>query len=372
MKVYRLKKAIYDLKQAPRAWHERIDRHFIKNGFQKNASEPTLYVKTQGADEVLIVCLYMDDLIYTGNSVALIHDFKRIMVAEFEMTDLGLMSYFLGLEVKQCDAEIFISQEKYVNDLLKKFMMKDCNPVKTPMITNHKYSLDDGEENADFQVYRNLVGSLLYLTNSCLDILQATGLLSRFMQNPSKIHYGAAKRVLRYLKGTCSYGLWYSNTNNFKFCRFSNSDWAGSIDDHKSTTGYLFKLRSNAISWCSKEQPSTALSSSEVACQTIWLRRILGDMKLHQKEATTIFCDNQSTIAMTKNPIHHSHARHIDTRHHFIRELVVEGSITIEHYNSQEQVADLFTKSLSFEKFVYFRDKLGVVDFCIKGKYVSM
>ncbi|KAL0424084.1 UNVERIFIED_CONTAM: Retrovirus-related Pol polyprotein from transposon TNT 1-94 [Sesamum radiatum] len=379
MKVYRLRKALYGLKQAPRAWYERIDTHFNKNGFRKSASEATLYVKTKGAAEVLLICLYVDDLIYTGNSVALINNFKKIMVSEFEMTDLGEMSYFLGLEVRQSEDGIFISQHKYVKDLLEKYNMKECNAIRTPMIMNQKFCLDDGEEKVDVQLYRSLVGSLLYLTNSRPDILQATALLSRFMQNPSNIHFGAAKRILRYLKGTRSFGLWYSNSNNFELLGFSDSDWAGSIDDRKSTTGYLFMLGSNAISWCSKKQPSTALSSSEAeymavslaACQAIWLRRILGDMKQHQEKATTIFCDNQSTISMTKNPVHHNRTRHIDTRHHYIRELVNEGSIKIEHCNSQEQVADLFTKPLSAEKFTYFRGRLGVTDFCIKGANVT-
>ena len=263
MKVHKLTKALYGLKQALKASHERIDGHFSKNGFQKSASEATLYVKTKGADEVLLVCVYVDDLIYTGNCIVLINDFKRIMVSEFEMTDLGFISYFLGLEVQQSEAGIFISQQKYVKDLLEKFNLKDCNPVKNSMITNQNFSLDDGEAKVDAQMYRSLVGSLLYLTNSRPYILQATSLLPRFMQNPSKMHYGAAKRVLRYLKGTCFYGLWHSNSNNFKLFGFSDSDWAGSLDDGKSTTRYLFKLGSNAISWCSKKQPSVALSSSE-------------------------------------------------------------------------------------------------------------
>src|SRR5262249_47314404 len=127
--------------------------------------------------------------------------------------------------------------------------------------------------------------------------------------------------VLRYLKGISSYGLWYSNSNNLKLVGYSDSDWASSLDDRKSISGYVFKIGSNAILWCSKKQPSIALSSFEVeymavtlaACQAVWLRRILNYIKQHQKEATTILCDNQCTIAMTKNPIHHSHTRHIDT-----------------------------------------------------------
>ena len=263
-----------------------------------------------------------------------------------------------------------MSQKKYASDLLGKLGMHDCNPMKTPMNTNQKFNLNDGEEKVDVGDYRSLVGSLLYLTNSRPDIMYATSLLSRFMQSPSKLHYGAAKRVLRYVKGTCSYGLLYTNANNLKLCGFSDSDWAGSLDDRRSTTGYVFNLGSGAIAWSSKKQPSTALSSSEAeytavtstACQAVWLRRILEDMKQHQPEATIIHCDNQSTIAMTKNPMYHNRTRHIDTRHHFIRELVSKGSIKILYCATNEQLADIFTKPVPSDKFFYFRELLGVVN----------
>ncbi|KAI9170383.1 hypothetical protein LWI28_027097 [Acer negundo] len=308
-------------------------------------SESTLHVKLRGNDEVLIVCLYVDDLIYTSNSTALIAEFKDFMIGEFEMTDIGLMNYFLGLEVKQSNTRIFISQEKYVNDLFEKFQMKDCNPVKFPMNTNQKFSLNDGEERIDGHLYRSLIGSMLYLKNCRPDIMFATSFLSRFMQNPSKLHYEAAKRMLRYFKGTSSYGIWYTNNvDNFQLCGYSDSDWAGSVDDRRSTTGYIFNLGSGAIAWNSKKQPSTALSSSEAeymaatsaSCQTVWLRRILEDMKQHQKVSTVVHCDNQSTIAMARNSIFHSRTRHVETRHHFIRELVDKGSIKMSYCSTDE------------------------------------
>jgi hypothetical protein len=278
------------------------------------------------------------------------------------MTDLGLTSYFLGLEVKQCDEGIYMSQRKYTSDLLERLGMHDCNPMKTPMNTNPKFSLNDGEEKVDAGIYRSLVESLLYLTNSRLDIMQATSLLSRFMQSPSELHYGATKRVLRYVKGTCSYGLWYTNTTSFELCGFSDSDWAGSVDDRRSTTGYVFNIGSAAIAWSSKKQPSPVLSSSEAeyitvtstACQAVWLRRILEDMKQHKQEATIIHRDNQSTIAMTKNPMSPSR-----TRHHFIRELVDKGSIKMSYCGTDDQLTDIFTKPVPSDKFIRFRDMLA-------------
>lgn len=147
-------------------------------------------------EEVLIVCLYVDDLIYTSNSQSLIDEFRQSMINGFEMTDLGAMNYFLGLEVKQCDDGIFISHEKYVMDLLEKFRMKDCNPMQTPMNIAQGFTINDGPKKADSHVYRSLVGSLLYFTHTLPDIMQATSLLSRFMQSPSRIHYGTAKWAL--------------------------------------------------------------------------------------------------------------------------------------------------------------------------------
>nr|CAD1837278.1 unnamed protein product [Ananas comosus var. bracteatus] len=171
-KVYRLKKALYALKQAPRAWYSRIDAHFLQNGFSRIESEPTLYVKTQGT-EVLIVCLYVDGLIYIGNSQKMIGEFKSHMVREFEMMDLNLMNYFW-----------------------------DCNSVAKPIGTNLKLSVNDGAKKVDANNYISLIGSLLYVTHTRPNILFSTSLLSRFMQNPSKIYLGAAKQILRYLKGT--------------------------------------------------------------------------------------------------------------------------------------------------------------------------
>lgn len=191
-KVYRLKKALYGLKQAPRAWNSKTDSYFLNHGFTKSPNEPSLYIKRNG-QKFLIVCLYVDDLIYTGNDRSMMVDFKRSMMKEFEMTDLGLMKYFLGIQVKQAKGEIIISQEKYAQDLLRKFHMKNCKPVATPMAANKKLKQDDGAAKVDASMYRSLVESLLYLTHTRPDLTQAVSMVSRFLNNPSKLHFGAAK-----------------------------------------------------------------------------------------------------------------------------------------------------------------------------------
>ncbi|KAL7129296.1 hypothetical protein ABFS83_13G056600 [Erythranthe nasuta] len=195
------------------------------------------------------------------------------------------------------------------------------------------------------------------------------------MQNPSRIHLGAAKRILRYIAGTMDYGIWYSKVPNFRLYGFTDSDWASSLDDRRSILANVFTLGSGAVTWSSKKQATAALSSSEAeymavtsaACQVVWLRRILAELQQEQEGATEIFCDNKSTISMTKNPSFQSRTKHIDIRFHFVRDLVAKDEMSLKYCNTNEQVADVLTKSLSKEKFVYFRNLLGVCNFESRG-----
>ncbi|KAK2981110.1 hypothetical protein RJ640_021164 [Escallonia rubra] len=283
--------------------------------------------------------------------------------------------YFLGLEVKQGKDGIFISQKKYATDLLKKFNMLNCKVAATPMNVNEKLKIEDGTQSTDGRFFRSLVGGLIYLTHTRPDIAFSVGVVSRFMHNPTAHHLGAAKRILRYIAGTRDFGLWYSQVSNFRLVGFSDSDWAGCLDDRRSTSGSIFNLGSGAITWTSKRQATVALSSSEAeyiaatssACQAVWLRKLLADLLQDQKGATEIFCDNASAIAMTKNPVYHGRSKHIDIRHHFIRELVANEVISLKFCGTNEQVADILTKSLPREKHVYFRSRLGVCKFESRG-----
>ncbi|KAL0384142.1 UNVERIFIED_CONTAM: Retrovirus-related Pol polyprotein from transposon RE1 [Sesamum radiatum] len=340
-KVLRLKKALYGLKQAPRAWYSRIDNYFMNRGFRRSLSEPTLYVKRQGND-TLIVSLYVDDLIYTGNNEKMIHDFKEDMMKTFEMSDLGLMHFFLGIEINQEKEGIFICQKKYTETLLKKFKMESCKTVTTPLVTGEKYKKEDGSE-----------------------------------KSPSQVHYGAAKRILRYLQGTKDFGIWYKSTNDAKLVGYTDSDWAGSADDMKSTSGYTFSLGSGIFSWASKKQATVAQSSAEAeyiaaaaaSNQATWLRRILEDMGEKQEEPTTIYCDNKSAIAITKNPVQHNRTKHIDIKYHALREATTRGEIELKYCSTEEQLADMFTKALPRDKFEELRTKIGVSQKHIKTEY---
>ena len=267
-----------------------------------------------------------------GSSSTLVEEFKSSMMSSFEMTDLGLLHYFLGLEILQDEAGVFIFQKKYAADLLKKFNMSNCKMVATPMNANQKLQQEDGAEGANQKQFRSLVGGLIYLTHTRPDISFSVGVVSRFMSNPSKQHYGVAKRILRYIAGTLNYGIWYTHVTNFRLVGFTDSDWASSLDDRRSTSGYVFGLGSGAITWNSKKQATAALSTAEAeyvaattaACQCIWLRRMLCNLHQKQGKGTELYCDNKSTIAMLKNPAFHGRTKHIELRFHFIRELVTK------------------------------------------------
>ncbi|KAL0314620.1 UNVERIFIED_CONTAM: Retrovirus-related Pol polyprotein from transposon RE2 [Sesamum angustifolium] len=267
-KILRLKKALYGLKQAPRAWYSRIDKYFMDQGFRRSLSEPTLYIKSQ------------------GNNEKMIQDFKENMMKTFEMSDLSLMHFFLRIEINQEKEGIFICQRKYTETLLKKFKMESCKTVTTHLVTGEKYQKEDGSQKVDGSMYRSLIGSLLYLTATRPDIMFTTSLLSRIMQSPSQVHYAAAKRILRYLRGTKDFGIWYKSTNDAKLVGYTDSDWAGSVDDMKSTSGYTFSLGSGIFFMGLQEQATVAQSSAEAeyiaaaatSNQAIWLRRILEDI----------------------------------------------------------------------------------------------
>ncbi|RYR09971.1 hypothetical protein Ahy_B05g078415 isoform B [Arachis hypogaea] len=292
------------------------------------------------------------------------------MIKHFKMTDMGLMSYFLGIEVVQRDDGIFISQKKYANDILKKFQMEHSKPVSTPVEEKFKLLREDKGRTVNPTYYKSLIGSLRYLTATRPDIVFGVGLLSRFIEEPCTNHLQAAKRILRYIKGTLNDGIYYENTNEVNLVGYTDSDWAGDIETRKSTSGFVFHLGSGAISWSSKKQPVVALSTAEAeyiaaascATQAVWLRRILEELNEKQSTPTTIFCDNKSAIALCKNPVFHGRSKHIDIRVHKIRELVNEKEVFIEYCPTEDQVADIFTKPLKTELFYKLKRMLGMIN----------
>ncbi|XP_042415174.1 uncharacterized mitochondrial protein AtMg00810-like [Zingiber officinale] len=299
----------------------------------------------------------------------MIEEFKDDMTQKYEMSDMGLLRHFLGMEIYQEEETVFICQKMYAETILKKFNMLGCNPVSTPLIMGEKLKKEDGGKAADVTHYRSLIGNLLYLTATRPDLMYAASMLSRFMQSPSHFHLGAAKRVLRYVQGTTDLGLSFQKNHTLNLVGYCGSDLGGSLDDMKSTSGYCFSFGSAMISWLSKKQQSVAQSSAEAeyvsaslaTSQTIWLQRILADLGHHQDEGTVLYCDNKSAIAMAKNPVHHSRTRHIALKHHFIRQAIEDKEIQLEFCRSEEQLSDILTKALPRESRYGYRNK-GMLD----------
>jgi len=250
--VYRLKKTLCGLKQAP-DWYNHIDSYFLNNGFNKRNNEPTLYTKRDQKSNILIVCLYVDDMIYTG--IFFLNDFKATMQSEFEMTDLGLVKYFLGIEVEQSEKGFFICQQKYATDILKRFKMNKCKPTDKPIARGTKSSKQDEGKQIVYTLSKRLVGSLMNLIATQPDIMYAVRLISIFIENPKISHSKVGKRILRYIAGTTNYGIWYSNSEDDTLVGYIDSDFSGSIDHRKITSGYAFFLGTGLISWDSKKQP---------------------------------------------------------------------------------------------------------------------
>jgi hypothetical protein len=233
--VYKLSKALYGLKQAPRAWYECLRDFLITNGFKVGKVDLTLFTKTVAND--LFVCqIYVDDIIFGSTNKSTCEEFSRIMIQKFEMSMMGELRYFLGFQIKQLQEGTFISQTKYIQDILKKFGMKDAKSIKTPMGTNGHLDLDTGGKFVDQKVYRSMIGSLLYLCAYRPDVMLSVCMCARFQADPKEVHLRVVKRIMRYLVYTPMFGLWYPRGSTFDLIEYSNADWAGGKIDRKSTS----------------------------------------------------------------------------------------------------------------------------------------
>jgi hypothetical protein len=368
-KVLRLRKALYGLRQAPRAWNIKLDESLVSLGFDKCVTEHALYIrKTKEGN--LIVGVYVDDLIITGSGRRLIHEFKREMTALFKMSDLGLLSYYLGIEVGQTARSITLRQSAYAEKLLERSGMRGCKPCLSPMEEKLKLSKDSSAPRVNATSYRSIVGGLRYLAHTRPDISFVIGYLSRFMEDPREDHLAAIKRLLRYVAGTIEHGLVYPKRGGgrLELTGYSDSDMAGDVDGRRSTTGVVFFLGSCAISWQSQKQKVVALSTCEAeyiaaataCCQGIWLARLLKELTGEELRAPVLLVDNKSAIALAKNPVLHDRSKHIDTKFHFIRDCIEEGRIKVEYVETARQLGDLLTKPLGRLRLQELRNKVGV------------
>ena len=350
-----LKKSIYGLKQSGRNWNQLLDAFLKEQGFQQSELDLCLYTKSQD-NAVVKIIIWVDDIILASTHTSQIDDMKKKLSSRFKIDDRGPLRWFLGIEFCQDHEMMTINQASYTNKLLTKFGMSECKPVATPAAEGAYLSSDSDDEPNDSFDYRGLIGGLLYLSVATRpDIAWITSKLSQFLQAPNTAHVTAAKRVLRYLKGTLDWKLTYRKVNDAKLVGFCDSDWGSSPDDRRSTSAYVFNFNGTTgpISWKTRKQPTTALSSceaeylalGEAAKEAKYLQQLTAEMNLGTSPIV-LWCDNQGAISLTKNPSHHQRTKHIDVRHHFIREHISSGEILVTYVPSSDNLADALTKPL--------------------------
>eukprot|EP00253_Pinus_taeda_P025648 PITA_25648 len=259
------------------------------------------------------------------------------------MSMIGELSFFLGLQITQSPRGVFISQSKYLKETLKKFGMEDYKPISTPMTTGCKLCKEDATPQVNQTEYKSMIESVLYLTASRSNIMQAVGIVTRFQACPQESHVIIVKRIFKYLQGTTKYGLWYPRSKDFNLKAYTNIDWAGSLDDMKSTSSAAFFIGDYLVSWI------------------LWMKQTLKDIQVELPNPIPIMCDNTSAISISKNPVMHSKTKHIPIKYHFLREQVAANTVKLVYVPTKERLADIFTKSLAREPFEYLRQEIGVV-----------
>ena len=260
--VFKLQKALYGLKQAPRAWYERLTVFLVQYGFQRGTVDKTLFIQ-QDKQNILIAQVYVAEIVFGLTSESLSDKFAKKMCSEFEISMVGELTFFLGLQIKQTAFGIFVSQPKYAQELPKKFGMMSSKHSRTPMSTTVKLSLDSAGKDYNETLYRSIIGSLLYLTASHPDISFSVGVCAGCQSKPKELHVSVVKRILKYVGGIVDYGIWMSKDTAIAIVGFSDADWASCVDDCKSTLGGCFFMKTILVAWHSKKQTSTSLSTAE-------------------------------------------------------------------------------------------------------------
>ncbi|CAL2279421.1 unnamed protein product [Prunus armeniaca] len=374
--VCRLHKALYGLKQAPRAWFQRLTSFLLGQGFLHSKSDASLFIHHSSTFSIYVL-VYVDDLIVTGQNASVINTFIDKLCSTFASRKLGALHFFLGMEVTRCANQLSLSQARYASDLLKKFKMDLCKPCPTPLLSSQRLSAHDGDSLSDPETYRSMVGGLQYLTLSRPDIAYAVNQVCQYMHNPKTTHLQAVKRIYRYIKGTIEHGLIYRSSPDYTLRAFSDADWAGSLDDRRSTSGACIFLGPNILTWTAKKQSTVSRSSSEAEYRALattvaelqWFRYLFRELGVPLRTPPCVFVDNISALHMAANPVFHARTRHIEIDYHFVRELLARGVLRTRHVSSQHQLADIFTKSLSRERFSFLSGKLNLhlVPFRLRG-----
>jgi transposase InsO family protein len=366
-RVCRLQKTIYGLKQASREWNSKLDSALIRYGVCRSKMDPCVYYRK---DLSLILAVYVDDFLIFYKDEKMLKNIKKYLCENFLMKDLGTAKSCLGIKITQKDFNITLDQSRYILEILGKFGLSEAKPVGTPVSTSHKLTkhVDPDKSLVGKVPYQEAIGSLLFIANCTRpDISFAVSELSKYNLNHDGTHWMAVKRVFRYLRGTVDMQLCYKEPMA-ELEGYCDADWASDVEERRSCTGYLFKMSGGAISWRSKRQATIALSSteaeymamSESGCEVIWLRQLLGELLGELKKPTTIYCDNESAIKLSQSDAYRPRSKHIDIRHHHVRQLADRNIVKIQHLSTKIMIADSLTKAVSKEKTEFCSKSMGL------------
>ncbi|XP_018628233.1 uncharacterized mitochondrial protein AtMg00810-like [Nicotiana tomentosiformis] len=350
--------------------HPDYPRHVLYAGQSAICKSDTSMFIHRSSSGILILLLYIDDIILTGSHSSLLDHFISHFSRQFVMKDLGDLHYFLGVQAVRSFNGLHIPQQKYISDLLLKFHMHICKPVRTLITSFTSLSIMDGELLSDPNEYKSMVGTLKYLTMTRQDIAYAINIFSLFMYAPHTTHLHCVKRIFKYLHGTITYGLFLRASSSTSFIlAYSDADWAGCLDSRRSTMGFAVFLSYNLISWRAKKQPTISKSSGEVeyraiaytVAETSWIRNILRDIRLYLRNPVHVLCDNVSSTYMYRNPVFHVRSKHINVNFHYVREKVAQGDLVVRYVPTRLQFANIFTKGLPSSQFSFLRDNPSVM-----------
>lgn len=375
-KVCRLKKSLYGLKQASRQWNKKLDSTLKEMGLSQTKLDPCIYYKIEDDRNMIFMAIYVDDILIFTNNQNMKSHVKAELHKKFKMKDLGDLCYCIGIHIERDrkNGIIYLDQRKYIMEVLQKYGMSDCKTVKTPMDVNTKFYEKENSEEIKILTdipYQEIIGCLLYVSQVTRpDISFVINMLSKYNSKPEMQHWLALKRVMRYLKGTQDYRLTYKQTPAETMTHgYCDADWASSGDDRRSCTGYTFLFQGGTISWNSKRQPTVALSTTEAeymslsSCvqEALWLKQLQESFWPHLKnEAMVIYSDNQSSIKLSGSDGYHSRTKHIDVRHHFVRDKVLGGAIDVRYVQTDMMVADALTKATTHSKLAFCASKMGL------------
>ncbi|CAL2268192.1 unnamed protein product [Prunus armeniaca] len=369
-KVCRLRKSLYGLKQSPRAWFGRFSQAMQKYGYRPSQADHTLFLRHSRDGRITIVIVYVDDIIMSGDDIEEISKLKIHLTKEFDIKDLGTLRYFLGIEVAHSKEGIFVSQRKYVLDLLTETGMLACKLVDTPIEQNHRLGEQADDTPIDRGRYQRLVGKLIYLAHTRPHIAYVVSVVSQFMHEPREVHMQAVERIHRYLKSAPGKGLLFSKHDNFSIEAYTDADWADSVSDRRSTTGYCTFVGGNLVTWRSKKQSIVARSSAEAeframahgVCELLWLKILFRDLRITIQGPMRLFCDNKAAISIAHNPVQHDRTKHIEIDRHSIKEKLSQGLICTPYVKTNDQLANILTKGVSSKVLESSLAKLGIQD----------